>query len=369
MSASLDKIVDVNVSVSRPATIASNFNLGCIIGNSVSALAGTIKSYTYSNYAAQMVADGYATTTDEYKKATVYFAQSDKSSDLIVAQMNNGETKAEAFTRVRAANDRFYGFCFTDDVTSAESLAVAALVEATKLPTVFFVDTDSDDVLTVNQSNFALSLKSGNYERTVCFYSKDKNVDVAALGLFCGLNTMKLNSAYTFSYKTLSAITADNLSDTQIDNAKSYNCNVYCSFGNRYNFTYPGITSGGAHIDEVYFIDVARFLIQQYVLSGIVGTRKVPQTEAGVGQLISFIFNACNELANIGFIASGIWKGEDVIDLHYGDAVNNGFNIQAGTIASQSAADRAARVSPPIYVCLLSAGAIEYVVINVYVNE
>ena len=147
MSVSLDKIVDVNVSVSRPTTISSNFNLGCIIGNSVEALQGQTKTYTYSNYATQMVADGFATTTDEYKKAVVYFAQADKSSELIVAEMDDEETKAEAFTRIRSANNRFYAFCFSDDVTSAEAVAVAALVEASSFPTVFFVDTDSDEAV------------------------------------------------------------------------------------------------------------------------------------------------------------------------------------------------------------------------------
>ena len=41
----------------------------------------------------------------------------------------------------------------------------------------------------------------------------------------------------------------------------------------------------------------------------------------------------------------------------------------ADSIANQSALDRSERVSPPIYVALLSTGAIEHVVVSVYVNR
>ena len=60
---------------------------------------------------------------------------------------------------------------------------------------------------------------------------------------------------------------------------------------------------------------------------------------------------------------------EQVMSLNPGDAIENGYYIEAESVASQSPADRATRVSPPIYVALLATGAIEHVVINVIVER
>ena len=49
--------------------------------------------------------------------------------------------------------------------------------------------------------------------------------------------------------------------------------------------------------------------------------------------------------------------------------VPDGFYIQYGSIADQTAAEKASRISPPIYVALLSSGAIEHVLIDVYVER
>ena len=136
-----------------------------------------------------------------------------------------------------------------------------------------------------------------------------------------------------------------------------------------YSFLYSGISAANYHLDEVLLVDVAKYLIQQYVVTGLVAQRKVPQTESGLTTILGFVAQACNSIANMGFIAGGIWRGAQVASLKPGDAVQNGFYIASGTMADQSAADRAARVTPPIYVALLSSGAIEHVVVNVFITR
>ena len=74
-------------------------------------------------------------------------------------------------------------------------------------------------------------------------------------------------------------------------------------------------------------------------------------------------------MAAMGVISSGIWRGGDLKDLNNGDAVQNGYFIQSDSISSQSAEDRAKRISPPIYVALVATGAIEHVVINVVISR
>ena len=58
-----------------------------------------------------------------------------------------------------------------------------------------------------------------------------------------------------------------------------------------------------------------------------------------------------------------------MLDLAPGDAIQNGYLIQAESFANQSASDREARLSPPIYVALKASGAVEHVVARVFVNQ
>ena len=370
MSASLNKIVDVNVEVSNPVTISSDFNLCCIVAAATNeGKRGNIIEYTADSYATQMVSDGFLSTSNEYKKVTAYFAQTPKSDRVLVAVMNDAENNDAAFTRIRGANDEFYGICYAEKLDASDVAAVAALVEASGTPTVFFYVTDDVKCTQTNQDNVMSKLKSLSYTRTVGFYSNDLMADGAALGLFAGLNSLDVNSAYTFAYKTLAGITPENLSDVQLSALVGYNGNTYAKFGNQYKFTYPGITSNGNHIDAIFFVDAAAFLIQQNVVAGLVSSRRIPQTNEGVSNLISFAAAGCDTLVSAGFLSSGVWRGDAVLSLNTGDAVEAGYYIEAENIYDQSAADRASRVSPPIYVALLFAGAIEHVVIRVFVNQ
>ena len=369
MSASLNNIVDVTVQVSSPSAISSDFNLGLIIAPYKESLGGTINEYSYNSYQTQMVGDGYATTDDAYKKAVIYFSQNPKSSRLLVASLNNGEASSEGFTRIRSANDKFYSFCFASTLTDEDIAAVAAVVESASVPTVFYFASTDSNIITAGTSNIFKTLQDGSYSRTFGFYSSDTNIDAAMVGLVSGLNSMRANSAYTAAYKALAGITPTTLNDTQLSTVVGYNGNVYTAFGNSYNFTYPAISFGNYHVDDLFLIDAAEFLIQQEVVAGLTSVRKVPQTEAGVDMITSFIANACNTLNNIGLISGGIWTGQPIQNLSTGDAVENGFSIQAGSIYEQTASEKASRISPPFYVALVASGAIEHVVIQVFVNK
>ena len=372
MSVSLNKIVDVNVDVSVVSPITSDFNLAMIIGSSLEETENTVKIYDADSYQTEMVNDGYETTSNEYKAATLYFSQTPNSNRLAIGQMITGDsaqTPAQAFTALRAMNEAFYGVCFADTLTSEQIQAVAALVEASGTPTVFFYSSSDANALVASTTNVFSSMKALGYDRSFGFYNESTGIDAAVLGLISGLNSMDAASAYTAAYKTLAGITPSNISDAQLDILTGYAGNAYVEFAKSYNFTYPCISAGGYHIDDLYLVDAAKYLIQQNVVAGLVAQRKIPQSESGLAMILNFVSGACATLQSIGMIAGGIWNGQDVADLKAGDAIQNGYYIAADSMASQSAADRAARRTPNIYVALLSAGAIEHVVIRVFVSR
>ena len=372
MSASLNNIVSVSVEVSNPIVISSYFNLGLIIGKSAAIKAQRVKVYTAESYKTQMVSDGFTTNDNEYKAATLYFAQNPKSASVAIGSWDStgGETPADAFAACRETNGNFYNCCFVETLTNEQIAAIAALVEASSIPTVFWFVTSDKKCIEASSENVLKTLQNSKYTRTFGIYSSSEPlIAAAAVGMVSGLNSLTVNSAYTAAYKTLTGVSPENLSNDELNALVSYNGNVYTKFGSTYQLTYPMVSSGDYHVDDLLLIDVAKFFIQQKTVAGLVSMKKIKQTEEGLGTLLSFINDACDQLANIGMIAGGIWKGDSIMDLNKGDAIENGYFVQSGSIADQSAQDRASRVSPPIYVALLSSGAIEHVVIAVYVNR
>lgn len=370
MSVSFNTIVDVTVEVSNPTTISSDFNLGCIIGNStVLTEDNRVKLYYKNTFMTEMVADGFTTDSVEYLAAVAYFSQSPTPETLAVGVKLQSETDAEAITATRAINEEIYVFTFAYDTTDSDIASVTSAVDAFTAPTIFLYQTNDAKCLQAGTTNILKTIKETGTNKACGFYSTQKNFINGVMGLICGLNSMDSNSAYTLAYKSLIGFTPEEINDSQLQNLVGYNGNTYCQFGRRYNFIYPGLMAGGYHVDEQFIIDAARYLIQQYAVAGLTSARVIPQTESGVTSVISFITKACEVLYRAGFIATGIWTGGDVLNLTAGNSVNNGYYIQAESIADQNAEDRKARKSPTIYVALKAAGAIEHVVIRAFINQ
>lgn len=366
----MNNIVDISVEISDPTTITSNFNLGLIIGSSnVITSSERIKKYQYSTWQVQMVADGFTTESPEYLAVQAYFAQSPVSGSVLVGVKGSDESLLVAVQMCRAANEEWYGFCCADETLDTQIPEIAQAIEAFSIPTIFFFQTKDVNCLKASSANVLKTIQEAKYKRTCGNYFTNKYEVSALLGVFCGLNSMQANSAYTMAFKSLVGFEAESIDNAQLVNLQSYNGNTYVSVGRTYKLYLQGVTADGTHIDEVFLIDAAKFLIQENTVAGLVSRRLVPQTEAGLNTIITFIMNGCEALAQMGVIATGIWTGDAVKDLSTGDSVPGGYVIMADTIASQSAADREKRVTPPIYVCLKGSGAIEHVVIRVYVNR
>lgn len=371
MGVSLDQIVNVSVRVSNPSSITSNFNLGLIIGNSTvfDGVSTRLKEYSRSTYAEEMVTDGFSAENVEYLAAQAYFSQNPAPSSVLIGVKLEAETEAQAVTACRNADSRFYGFCFSYDTTDSNMTAVATAIATFDSPAILFYSTKDDKCLQTGQTNIMKTMQDAKYNNVCGFYSTQTYFIAGVLGVFSGLNTMQANSAYTMAFKSVIGFNPENINTTQYSAIKSYNGNVYAEYAGRYTLISPGLMASGYHIDFQFLIDCSKYLIQQYTVSGLVARRIVPQTQSGVTDIVSFITNACEILRSMGVIATGIWNGESVLNLNTGDAIQNGYYIQADSIYSQSQNEREERVTPPIYVALKAAGAIEHVVIQVFVNQ
>lgn len=370
MSISLDTIVDVTVEVNNPSIITSDFNLGLIIGDStVLTDVKRVKQYSRSAYQKQMVADGFTTSSPEYMGVVAYFSQTPTPSNVAVGVKLASETFAQAVINCRAFDNTWYSVSFCIPTTDTDMPGVASAVEAFNVPTVFFFQSADPKCIQVGTANVLKNIQDAGYNRTCGFYYLTQYFVNGVTGLFCGMNSMAPGSAYTMAYKNIVGFSSLDLSDSELFALVSCNGNTYCKFGRRHNFVYPGLMGSGRHMDEQFMIDAIYFLIQENTVSGLASTRVIPQTESGVTDIVSYVTGGCEELRRMGFVSPGIWTGSPVLNLNTGDAVPGGYLVQAGTLAEQSASDRASRKSPPIYVALKASGAIEHVTVRVFVNQ
>ena len=79
-----------------------------------------------------------------------------------------------------------------------------------------------------------------------------------------------------------------------------------------------------------------------------------------LGRIHNALNGVLKDYQKIGYLETGVWRGSNILDLKYGDTVNNGYLIQSEPIDEQNQSDRENRIAPPIYIALKLAGAITF---------
>jgi hypothetical protein len=284
------------------------------------------------------------------------------------ANTATAETAVTAITACRATNNDWYA-AYLCGALKADILAVAAFIEAATPLSVYFYDTSDADVPPGTAGNIMATLQAAKRHRSWGQYSTSAYAAVAAMGYAMGANTGLANSAYTLAYKSEVGILPELLTTAQATTILSLNGNIYTNYGATYNLLVQGTMADGVSFDEVLNLDVLTNSIQTAIMNALTQAPKVPQSEDGVSMLVTAITVPCNAARVRGVLAPGIWKAAPVLGLKTGDTLSTGYMVLADSIANQSQADRDARKSPPIYVPVKLAGAIEHVVIGVVVNR
>lgn len=287
-----------------------------------------------------------------------------------------GESIATALLACRVANFEWY-IGIAPEAAQADHLACAAEVETwgagagAYLPTTIYAfTTDDADALTAVEGSIFVALKDLNYARTIGQYSTKSDYAIVAIMAYAmAANNKAANSSFTLKFKQEIGVSPETLTTAQISNIENNNGNVLLSYGNYYEFFEQGKMANGQFFDEVLGLDMLVNDIQTAVMDLLYDTAKVPQTDAGVTQIINEINTACALSVTRGFLAPGVWNGVAVLNLSKGDTLSAGYLVQAGSVADQSQADREARVCPTIYVAAKEAGAIHSVIIELSVNR
>lgn len=293
------------------------------------------------------------------------------STDGVAQVTLTAETKVEAVTQLKQLID-IKGFVFLDDPTDAETTALAIWAQGNK--TLSYDVFSSPSNLTVSPDNVVWDLKLKNLSNYRAFYSKsgDRNFAVAAMAKVHVVNFNGINTAQNLNMKEAVAITPDDLTQTEINNAKKVGLTVYLPFKN-------GIVSkmleSGANgwADERLNLLAFDNAVSTAVFNLLGGTStKIPQTQRGINQIIDAVEAVSNRFVGVGVFAPGTWTSPDTFgdpEVFKRSIRDKGFYWLAGSLATQPQADREARKSTLISGAVKLAGAINSVDIIVFVNR
>lgn len=263
----------------------------------------------------------------------------------------------------------WYALSWASSVMPSDSdyLAVAAYIQATgHLQGI--TTAEATAITSGNTTDIGSMCEAAGYTRTFGQYSTQN--PYAAAAIFGDLFTTNLegsNTMPTVMWKVETGVVPEPLNSNiaNILDAKRYN--YYTPFNNGASILVNGMCFGKAFIDEIYGLDWLQNRVQTDLFNLLASVPKIPQTDAGVTQLLNCIESSLKVGVTNGLIGPGTWQAGGFGSLSTGQMLPSGYYLYAPKVSTQSPADRASRISPTIQVAVKLSGAVHvpFVLINV----
>jgi hypothetical protein len=284
------------------------------------------------------------------------------------------ETPLACATQLANQSNGWYGLMFADtSVTDAQHEAVAAFILAEQPTRIYGITTQEAAALnSTSTTDLPATLQANGQGRTFIQYSSSDPYAVASMfGRFFTVDPTGQNTTLTLKFKSEPGITPENFTEQQAATLTAKNCNVYVEYANGVPIIQQGVMCDGTWIDLRWGADAYQSDLQTAVFNVLYqATTKIPQTDAGVHQLVTACVAVSDQYVRNGFLAPGTWTASlEFGTLHTGDFLPAGYYIYAEPIAQQDASDRDARAAPPIQIAAKQAGAIHSANIAVSINQ
>lgn len=374
----LDPVANIMFNLSARSAVRKAFNLALLMGDVGDEVDfGSARIKTYEN-TTEMLQDGFTTSDRLYKAAALIFGQAKTPPKVAIGKAMKTDSTLEAplatLQACREDDGEWYIGIYCGAISNEQILECAQYVESVSPDTVFAYTTNDAKVMDTEDGGIFKKLKDLSYRHSFGQYSsKNDDAVCAIIGWAMGAMTGTINSAFTLAYKTEVGVETENssalFSSAKVNAIKGNYGNVYINRGSYYNVFEEGTMADGTWFDEVIYLDKYKNDMQLAVMDLLYQNNKIAQTEPGMTRIKDAIKVVCDDMNRIGFIATGVWKSNDILNLAYGATLPSGYMIQSEPIDEQSQADRDARKAPPIYVSLKLAGAIHHVTIQVDVNR
>jgi putative bacteriophage protein len=368
----LNEVVNFVVNLAQRSAQRKAFNIMLLVGkNTVIPKEERVRTYTTLE---AMLADGFTTNDRLYKAAALIKAQSRSPVKFCIGTQDANETMLQAITACREAHYDWYVVVPCAELTVQQHLDNMAYTNACTPDTVYAFTSEAAEDLQGGDGSIFKKAKDLKYRRTIGIYSTKHDDAVAGIMAYAmGMMTGTINSAFTLKFKGITGVTTENseaaISVSAVDKLKKQNGNIYVNRGFYYDMFEEGTMADGTFFDEIIYLDKLKNDCQLALMDLFVQNAKIAQTEGGMTRIHNALNGVLKDYQRIGYLETGVWRGDTILGLKYGDTVNNGYLVQSEPIAEQNQADRENRIAPPIYIALKLAGAIHSAVVQIDVNR
>lgn len=311
------------------------------------------------------VIEYWGTGSVMYQAASVFFSQSPKPISFAVGFWHADVSLTDAIARF---NDVYPNWYVMRPVPSAGLLSESEINELSTAVATYdkkrcSYTTSVAAHIENADTNPLKALAGKGFNNMWLQYDKQNQAyaDISAMARALSVNFSGNRTTITMKFKQEPGITPnDNLTLTEANKCKALGINWYT-----YYSTFAMIAEGTVfgtdqrYWDEIHGLDWFCNAVQVYVFNTLAqSTTKIPQTNKGNERLVSAATVAAQEGVTNGFIAPGIWYGDEFGTLSYGDRLETGFYFYMPDVDDQSLTDREARKATVMQVAIKLAGAI-----------
>jgi hypothetical protein len=313
---------------------------------------------------------GFATSTGGGTNLSVKAALTADLALPLVPGMD-AETPLACVAELADCEGDWYGLTFADVLADDDHVAVSGFIEASAKSRIYLATITNSRVLSPTVSDdLASRFKALSRQRCFTQYSRNRYAVCSAVGRAFTVNFNANRSTITLKFKQEPGVVAEGLKETQAATLAKKNCNVFVYYDNDTAILQEGTMANGAFFDEIHGLDWLQNAVQNECYNLLYQSKtKIPQTDAGVNQIVTTIAKVFGEAINNGLIAPGVWNADGFGQLERGDYLPKGWYIYAQPVDEQPQSEREQRKAPPIQCAVKLAGAIHFVDIQIDVNR
>jgi hypothetical protein len=303
---------------------------------------------------------------------TAYFGQRPRPKQAHLGKwLSEDETAAEAIARAAQNSGAWYGVMFASEtaITDDDYVDAATLVGGLSIARWLGITTNSADIRGNVADNLAARLKDLSLD-VLGVDSATPYAVASVFGRLFSVDWTANRSTITLMYKQLPGVTPSIITETEADNLKLLNWNIYTKYANGTAIVQYGKVSSGKYADLKHGLDwIADAFQNAYFNRLFQSPRKVPQTNAGMAELKTVLVGVCREAVNNGFVAPGVWNSDGFGQIEYGTPLTAGYYVYMAPIETQDQSIREQRIAVPAQIALKTAGAVHEGDIVVDVNQ
>lgn len=270
-----------------------NIGFGCpliLVENATQEVA-----YKECNSQSDIIAAGFAATTDAYKAASLMFSQPHAPKTIAVcATSGTAETWLTTESNVSKAWRQLVVVSDSDSKATNVQGIITAIEAQTKYPKFYYANLDYDDSTTLTVTGI---------ERTLlCYYTPTDEVPVPVAAIAGEVAGLEVGS-YTLNNLIVKGVEPLDLSDSEIKAIHDKGgVTIVLSAGDA--VVSEGHTAGGAWVDDTDGNDYIKQHLEYNIQKVFNNNTKVPYTNAGIAMLESAAIGVMSRAQNMGIVDS-----------------------------------------------------------------